>query len=158
PLLLHRRRQQPSNAPKLEFPEPAMAAEILWKEALRPCERRATEGETGPLKRGFTHAQAIAYLGIKRKAFERHIRPRATPVRIGSCLIFERFDLDRAFDEYKAERNGRPGTKGGIEWADQGCPVSTGMGKAAGVSTRSSRTVPDFESALAAVRRLKVGS
>ena len=98
-------------------------------------------------QRGFTHGQAPGYLGVKRKFFEKHIRPRTNPVRCGTTLIFDRFDLDRAFDEYKAERNGRPGEKGGNnEWADQQSRASTGTKKAAGTSTRST-VVTDFAKA-----------
>lgn len=87
-------------------------------------------------KRGFNRQEAMTYLGIKRKAFDTHIRPRVPAVRIGSCLVFERFDLDRAFEEYKAERNGRPGEKGGKEWADQ-WQESSQPETVAGSSTRS---------------------
>ena len=52
----------------------AMAAEILEKEALGPREGRAKEGETAPVKRGFTHAQAIAYLGIVAAGFRNRRR------------------------------------------------------------------------------------
>lgn len=62
-------------------------------------------------KRGFTHAEAIAYLGIKRRAFDAQIRPllKRQPVRCGTALIFDRFDLDEAWEQYCAQRNGRPG-------------------------------------------------
>ena len=64
-------------------------------------------------KHGFAHREACEYLGVRRKAFDKHIRPRTRPVRVGTCLIFDKVDLDRAWADYKAERNGRPGEKGG---------------------------------------------
>ena len=62
-------------------------------------------------KRGYTYAEAINYLGLKRKAFEKHIRPRLPPpTPCGTSRVFERTDLDRAWDEYcEARRYARPG-------------------------------------------------
>ena len=57
-------------------------------------------------KRGYNYAEAIAYLGIKRRAFERHIRPRLPPpTPCGTSLVFERGDLDRAWEAYRAARS-----------------------------------------------------
>ena len=56
-------------------------------------------------KRGYSYAEAIAYLGIKRRAFERHIRPRLPPpTPCGTSLVFERADLDRAWEDYREAR------------------------------------------------------
>src|SRR5689334_20620604 len=97
------------------------ATRFMASNILQPLSRsdgiRGSDLTASPPKRGFNCQEAMAYLGIKRKAFDRHIRPRVEPIRIGNCLVFERFDLDRAFDDYRAERNGRPGKKGGVEWA-----------------------------------------
>jgi hypothetical protein len=62
-------------------------------------------------KRGYTYAEAMNYLGLKRKAFEKHIRPRLPPpIPCGTSRVFERADLDRAWDEYcEARRSVRPG-------------------------------------------------
>src|ERR1035437_8510165 len=56
-------------------------------------------------KRCFNTAEAIAYLGIKRRAFETHILPliKAKRVRIGTCVVFEGQDLNTAWDSYKME-------------------------------------------------------
>jgi hypothetical protein len=54
--------------------------------------------------RGLTYAQAIAYLGVKRRVFDSDIRPLLNSVRIGSSRIFDRIELDRIFDELM--RNG----------------------------------------------------
>jgi hypothetical protein len=60
-------------------------------------------------KRGYSYSQAIAYLGIKRRAFERHIRPRLPPpTPCGTSRVFERADLDRAWEDYReAQRVGK---------------------------------------------------
>ncbi len=56
-------------------------------------------------KRGYTYAEAMAYLGLKRRAFDRHIRPRLPPpTPCGTSRVFERTDLDRAWEEYRAAR------------------------------------------------------
>lgn len=56
-------------------------------------------------KRGYTCAEAMNYLGLKRRAFEKHIRPRLPPpTPCGTTHVFERGDLDRAWDEYRASR------------------------------------------------------
>jgi hypothetical protein len=62
-------------------------------------------------KRGYTYAEAMRYLGLKRKAFEKHIRPRLPPpTPCGTSRVFERADLDRAWEEYcNARRAGHPG-------------------------------------------------
>lgn len=58
-------------------------------------------------KRGYTYAEALNYLGLKRKAFEKHIRPRLpAPTPCGTSRVFERVDLDRAWEEYCAARRG----------------------------------------------------
>jgi predicted DNA-binding transcriptional regulator AlpA len=56
-------------------------------------------------KRGYSYGEAIAYLGIKRRAFDRHIRPRLPPpTPCGTSLVFERSDLDLAWEAYRAKR------------------------------------------------------
>ena len=56
-------------------------------------------------KRGYSYGEALAYLGIKRRAFERHIRPRLPPpTPCGTTLVFERADLDRAWEDYRDAR------------------------------------------------------
>lgn len=57
-------------------------------------------------KRGFTCAEAMDYLGLRRRAFEKHIRPRLPPpTPCGTTHVFERSDLDRAWEEYRAARS-----------------------------------------------------
>ena len=57
-------------------------------------------------KRGFTYAEARDYLGLKRRAFEKYIRPRLPPpTPCGTCLVFERTDLDRAWEAYRRSRH-----------------------------------------------------
>ncbi len=104
--------------------------------------------EATPLpKRGFNCQEAAHYLGIKRRAFDQHIRPLLSGARIGTSLIFDRFDLDRVLEEH-IHRNGRPMEKGNLLWAERKlaftqtnkvCGVSIGYTKALDFATVSRR-------------------
>lgn len=92
------------------------------------------------MKRGLAYAEAMVYVGVKRRTFDEKWRPRLVAIKQGSSLLFDRVDLDRLFDEFKADatgapqaandpapqiphngpRNGRPTrTKGVKPWAEQ---------------------------------------
>ncbi|MET1082425.1 MAG: hypothetical protein ABWY12_05145, partial [Burkholderiales bacterium] len=59
-------------------------------------------------KRCYTCAEAMTYLGLKRRAFEKHIRPRLpSPMPCGTTRVFEGADLDRAWEEYCAAQRSR---------------------------------------------------
>ena len=50
--------------------------------------------------RGLTHAEAIAYCGVKRRTFDEVWRPRLRAMRQGSCLLFDRQQIDALFDQF----------------------------------------------------------
>ena len=52
------------------------------------------------MSRGLPLSEAMAHVGLKRRTFDSLIRPRVTPIRVGTSLIFDVHDLDRAFDTY----------------------------------------------------------
>ncbi|WP_156355698.1 hypothetical protein [Achromobacter sp. 2789STDY5608615] len=58
-------------------------------------------------KRGFTTQEAQAYLGVRRRFFDTNIAPRLAGkgTRAGPSIIYERSDLDAAWDDYKASRS-----------------------------------------------------
>ena len=56
-----------------------------------------------PEKRGFTQQQAMEYVGAKRRTWEAMWAPRLVAIKQGVCLIYDRHDLDRVFDQLKAE-------------------------------------------------------
>ena len=56
-----------------------------------------------PEKRGFTQQQAMEYVGAKRRTWEALWAPRLVAIKQGVCLIYDRHDLDRVFDQLKAE-------------------------------------------------------
>src|SRR4051812_20761630 len=91
-------------------------------------------------KRCYSYAQSLAYLGIKRRAFDKHIKPLLpAPTPLGTSKIWDRLDLDQALADYRAQRNGRPGEKGEVEeWAERKSRASMPEKQAAGTSIRSS--------------------
>jgi hypothetical protein len=128
------------------------------------------------MKRGLTYAEALSYVGVRRRTFDEQWRPHLVAIPQGSCLIFDKTDLDRLFDEKKAAaadatsaandssvelaqngpRNGRPMEKGTKKWAKQpegSIPQPTEIGK-----STSGGEVRDFASVASAVlKRQKAG-
>jgi hypothetical protein len=137
-------------------------------------EPQALLAESAIAKRGLSYAEAIRYVGVKRRTFEIKWRPRLVAMHQGTCVIFDRQELDRLFEEFKLESEGRgltnPGphrmpereqnprwngrpivTKGVKAWAEtQG--VSTPERTELGRSTAGGRT-PDFASVASSVLR-----
>lgn len=75
-------------------------------------------------KRCYTTGESLQYLGVKRRSFEAHILPqiRHKAIRIGNCVVFERTDLDMAWDRYKINAGSghvRSGEKGGVWSAER---------------------------------------
>ena len=105
-------------------------------------------------KRGFNCQEALHYLGIKRRAFDKYFRPLLSPIRLGTAVVFDRIDLDRVLEEHKS-RNGRPVEKGVDSWAEHN-PASIKTSKASGGLIRSTKAL-DFVSALSAVKKRKAG-
>ena len=56
-------------------------------------------------KRGFNTQDAMTYLGVRSRFFDTHIAPmlKGKGVRAGTSIIYERADLDAAWDRYKLE-------------------------------------------------------
>ena len=57
-------------------------------------------GESAVTARGLTHAQAVEYCGVKRRTFDEVWRPRLRAIRQGSCLLFDRHEIDSLFDAF----------------------------------------------------------
>jgi len=120
------------------------------------------------MKRGLNSAEAMAYLGMRRRTFERNVRPRLTALRLGTSLVFDVQDLDRVFDDLKqlsdasagndsapataqnVRRNGRPvATKGETRWAEThgaSTPTRTvpGRSTSTGETPISPARLPEF--------------
>lgn len=105
-------------------------------------------------KRGYNCQEALHYLGIKRRAFEKYFRPLLSPVRLGTSLIFDRIDLDALLEQHKS-RNGRPVEKGVHTWAELK-PASTKTSKASGGLIRSTKAL-DFATVSKALRKRNPG-
>jgi hypothetical protein len=69
------------------------------------------------MKRGMSYAEAMAYVGVKRRTFDAAWRPRLNAIHQGTSLIFDRNDLDRLFDELKEQ-----GDAGNAQPASVACP------------------------------------
>ena len=88
------------------------------------------------MKRGLTYLEAMRYVGVKRRTFDTQWRPHLVALPQGACLIFDRQDLDRLFDQFKSDalshpmanpaaaaqngrRNGRPIVEKGVQqWGE----------------------------------------
>ena len=130
------------------------------------------------MKRGLSYSEAMSYAGVKRRTFDALWRPRLNAMQQGTCLIFDRLELDELFDQLKAEavgvvparhtddapplpphngaRNERPIEKGTIKWAKK-LPASMPANKELGKSTSIGKAL-DFASAASSVlKRQKAG-
>ena len=105
-------------------------------------------------KRGYNCQEALQYLGIKRRAFETYVRPYLVPVRMGTCVVFDRIDLDRVLEDHKC-RNERPIEKGEMTWAEHK-PAFTKTSKDSGGSLRSTMAL-DFATVSSAMKKRKTG-
>lgn len=105
-------------------------------------------------KRGFNTQEAMEYLGVKRKAFEKHFKPHLTSLPFGTSLLFDRVDLDRIWDDYK-HGNERLIQKGEVKWADNKV-ASTKTTKTDGALIKSTKAL-DFESALKSLKKPRIG-
>jgi hypothetical protein len=88
-------------------------------------------------KRGYNAQEAMRYLGVKRKAFDKFYRPYLSPMKFGTSIIFDVIDLDSVMDDYKR------GNERLISKID-------------GVSIKST-VANDFESALKSLKKQKIG-
>lgn len=60
------------------------------------------------IKRGLSYAEAMAYVGVKRRTFDQEWRPHLVAVPSGTTLIFDRHDIDALFERRKAQAAGTP--------------------------------------------------
>ena len=105
-------------------------------------------------KRGFNTQEAIEYLGVKRKAFEKYFKPYLKTMRFGTSIIFDVVDLDAVLEDYK-RRNERLVQKGEIKWAENKV-ASTKTAEEDGVLVKST-VAQDFESVLKVLKRQRIG-
>lgn len=104
-------------------------------------------------KRGYNAQEAMYYLGVKRKAFEKHFRPYLIPMKFGTSIVFDVVDLDSILEDYK-RGNERLISKGEIIWADK--VASTKTTKIDGASIKYT-VAQDFESVSKALKKRKTG-
>ena len=105
-------------------------------------------------KRGYNAQESMAYLGIKRKAFDKYFRPYLSSIKFGTSVIFDLVDLDAVMDDYK-RGNERLISKGEIQWAENKV-ASTKTAVTDGVLIKSTVAF-DFESVLTSLKKQKIG-
>src|SRR3546814_13080307 len=74
-------------------------------------------------KRGYNTKEAMAYLGVQRRFFERHMAQLldGKGVRAGTSIIFEKQDLDDAWERYKLSHGSeRVQPDGNMKWRQIG--------------------------------------
>lgn len=57
-------------------------------------------------RRGLNRQQSIEYLGVKPTYFENAIRPMLSQIRMGTCIVFDRLELDSIFERMQVESVG----------------------------------------------------
>ena len=105
-------------------------------------------------KRGYNLQEAMHYLGVKRKAFDKYYRPHLTSMPFGTSIIFDVLDLDGVMNNYK-HGNERLISKGETEWAENKVE-STKTTKIDGASIKYT-VAKDFESVSKALKKRKTG-
>ncbi|MGO9568544.1 MAG: hypothetical protein ACLP5H_13480 [Desulfomonilaceae bacterium] len=92
---------------------------------------------------------APRYLGMDKNRFNAEVRPYLTEIPVGKQGVgFDRLDLDRWFEEYKA-CNGRPGKQKGVTkpWRGKRCQGSSNVVRHG--TLRSDSEEAEFEKAVA---------
>jgi hypothetical protein len=106
--------------------------------------------------RGLNRQQAIFYLGIKGTYFDKAIRPKLHPIKMGTSLIFDRLELDNVFDEIMLDAGDvGPNVEGAQQWPKKP-QVSPKQMTADGESTKLSQEL-DFKAVLQHLRTQKTG-
>jgi hypothetical protein len=107
-------------------------------------------------RRGLNRQHAIDYLGVKSSYFDKEIRPKLTAMRMGTSVVFDRQDLDIAFERIKlALGDVGPTVKGETQWPKEP-QESLKQKTAAGESTRPTKEI-DFRDVLKRIKQRKTG-
>jgi len=80
------------------------------------------------MKRCFNTQEAMDYLGVRRRFFVERIAPTLEDkkVRAGTSIVYEKADLDEAWDRYKLAAGSERTSSEGIEkWDVRNRPGST---------------------------------
>ena len=105
--------------------------------------------------RGIRISQAHTYLGIGRKVFDTHVRPKLTLIEWApKTITVDRLELDAVWEDTKS-RIGRPASaqRRTEPWDDQPRPDSTSAVES-GTSTSALRGTEDFAAALAKAKAI----
>jgi hypothetical protein len=107
-------------------------------------------------RRGLNRQQAIDYLGIKGTYFDKEVRPLLHAQKMGTSMVFDRYELDSVFDQIMlAAGDVGPNEKGITQWPKE--PQASWKHKTvAGESTKPTKEL-DFKDVLKRIKQRKSG-
>lgn len=107
-------------------------------------------------RRGLNREDAINYLGVKGTFFDKELRPKLHPQKMGTSLIFDRRELDILFDEIMlADGDVGSTLKGVTQWPKE--PQEFLKQKIKDGESISAIKAKDFKDALKHIRQQKSG-
>lgn len=107
-------------------------------------------------KRGMNRQQSISYLGIKGTYFDLEIRPKLHEIKMGTCVIFDKIELDAVFDQIMLTGGDVGPTEKGIASWPKEPQVSLKQKTGVGELTRPTKAL-DFKDALKRIKQRKPG-
>jgi hypothetical protein len=107
-------------------------------------------------RRGLNRQQSIDYLGIKGTYFDSEVRPKLRGIKMGTSMIFDKFELDSIFDQLMiGVGDVGPTTKGVTQWPKEP-QESLKQKTVAGESIRPTKEL-DFKDVLKRIKQQKNG-
>jgi hypothetical protein len=82
-------------------------------------------------KRCYNKSEAIQYFGIDGSSFETYIEPEleGAGIRVGDCLVYEAYDLDRAWEAFKKKASGAASVPGSPAQTPAAAPPKKAKGR-----------------------------
>lgn len=79
------------------------------------------------MKRCFNTQEAMNYLGVKSRFFDNNIAPmlKGKGIKAGTSIVYERVDIDAAWDRYKLMAGSERANDGAKQWDVQRKATST---------------------------------
>ena len=107
-------------------------------------------------RRGFNREDAISYLGVKGTFFDKELRPKLNPKKMGTSLIFDRIELDKLFDAIMLQDGDVGSTSKGVtQWPKESQEFSKPKMDGGGLIRHTKAS--DFKAALQHIKRQKSG-
>lgn len=107
-------------------------------------------------RRGLNREEAATYLGVKPSFFDKTLRHRLRPKKMGTSLIFDRKELDLLFDQIMlGDGDVGPIEKGYKKWLKEPQEYMKQMMVDGGSTSATKES--DFKAALKRIKQLKNG-